>query len=177
MNYYLEYLIDEDRSLGAYSKYSSEIQNLANRICSNSIGELVSILKRLSSDNEPIIITIISHGYFGFDKDKNEISGLALNSYNPYNSFISWQEIIKLANNCRTKYPVILNLLTPCNSFKILDFISKNDRIDRIWYSKKENLTIRHSIILAEEFQNFNQFCSDILSDEELNDFGEFKNL
>ncbi len=174
MNYYIEYLTDADRISGPYCKYRNEIENLTNRVCSKNINELIENIGKISSDNEPIIITIFAHSYTGQDKKGSEICGLVLG--NSYDNFISWQVIIKKVNVCRSKYPLILNLLTPCNSQKILDFISDNDTIDKIWYSKIESPTIRYSIILAEEFQNFNQFCNDILSDEEMNNYGEYVN-
>ena len=172
MNYYIEYLSDKDKSSGPYRGFESSIMNLSNKFNLKSRTEFISNLKQLFSDKEQIIITIFAHSYIGHDRNGSEICGLALG--NSYENFITWQEIIKIINDCRTKFPVILNLLTPCKSQKILDFICENDTIDKIWYSKVESPTIRYSIILTEEYQNFNQFCNDILSDEEMNNYGEY---
>jgi hypothetical protein len=172
MNYYFEYLTQEDRKLGAYEKYASEISNLPNRLCCNSRNELTQNINKIQSNTESHIITIFSHGYLG--EFKNEvICGLILG--NSYANFISWADLIQIVNLCRTKFKITLNLITPCNSYKILDSITDKVKIDIIWYSNLESPTIRYSILLAEEFKDFNIFLEEVLSDEEISSYGEYK--
>lgn len=172
MNYYFEYLTQQDRELGAYEKYASEISNLQNRFCCNSRNELIQDISKIQSNTESHIITIFSHGYLG-EYNNEVISGLCLG--NTHANFLSWADLIQIVNFCRTKFKITLNLVTPCNSYKILDSLTNNDKIDVIWYSNLESPTIRYSILLAKEFKDFNIFLEEVLSDEELHAYGEYK--
>jgi hypothetical protein len=172
MNYYIEYLTETDIASTGYRGYRRDMNSLNNRIRTKSLHELLFSLNQISTDSEAAIITFLSHSFTGYDSAHQEVSGLILDKNKQ--DLILWRELIDVANNCRTKYPLTLNLLTPCNSYKILNSIKNFDRIDRIWYSKVENPTVRYSVILAEECKSFNEFTLDFLSDDEQGNFGEW---
>lgn len=174
MNYYFEYLTQKDRKLGAYEKCASVISNLPNRFCCNNRNELIQNINKIQSNTEPHVITIFSHGYLG-EYNNEVICGLCLG--NTYVNFLSWADLIQIVNSCRTKFEITLNLISPCNSYKILDSITDKDNIDIIWYSKMESPTIRYSILLAEKFKDFNIFLEEVLSEEEIHAYGVYKKI
>jgi hypothetical protein len=172
MNFYLEYLTESDRNSTVFRGYRHEIENLENRKISNSRGELIYNLRQITSDCVSIIITIFSHSAIDYSDVGKEIHGLVLDRRK--RDFISWRELIDVINSCRTKYPLTLNLLTPCNSKEILNDISSGDTIDRIWYSKVEGITVRYSILLAKEGKSFDDFRDEFLIDFEKDNYGEW---
>jgi len=172
MNFYLEYLTESDRDSTAFRGFRKVIENLENRKVSNSRDELIFNLRQISSDNVSIIITIFSHSSIAYNDVGKEMYGLVLDRSRM--DFISWRELIDVINSCRTKHPLTLNLLTPCNSKEILNDISSKDTIDRIWYSKVKGITVRYSILLAKEGKSFDDFRDEFLSDSEKDNYGEW---
>lgn len=165
MNIIIEYLTAEDKKSTRYASASYFMKGKeVNPVTTKEKFE--NDLAVLNTDHTPIILTIISHAH------KTGLCRGGLKS-----SLIQWKDLYSLANCCRTKYSLKLNLLCPCNSYHIMDCIDKHNQIDEIWYSNTEIPTIKYAIISAYDcggdFEKFKKWVKDEIGDESL--FGQYK--
>jgi hypothetical protein len=141
----IDYLSEQDRNELAYKAVQKDIDSLNPTQCANS-DELLTVLNNLNTDNDSLILTILTHGH---------VRGI---TFGTYASLISWCELCKNANSIRTTHPLTLNLITICNSDLIIPY--KKDlgtKIDKIWVSTDSVLSINKGLLVAKEssFKNF----------------------
>lgn len=157
MDIIIEFITEKDRLEMNYAAANYFLKG-KNPISLNTIQELTNYLKLLNTDNEPITLTIISHTCE---------TGLCRESLE---NFITWKDFYLLVNRCRTKFPFKLNLLAPCDSYRIISCIDEHNQIDEIWYSNIKNPTIKYAIILAYNhrgnFEIFKEWFKTEIGDE-----------
>lgn len=122
-NVLIVYLRDEDKSEPAYKAMKAQ----ANRFDYFEVGkveELSDVFNKFNSDNESLVITILSHGH---------LYGINIGTTV---SLMTWSELCKNVNSLRTNFPITLNLIGICNSIEIVSYKNKfGAKIDKIWGS------------------------------------------
>ena len=105
----IDYLSSKDRGELAYKAAKPKI-DIANLFKPNNSEELLMLLGSLNTDDNSLMITILSHGH------KRGIT------YGYYDSLLTWCELCEIVNSARTNFPLILNLTAICNSYQITPY-------------------------------------------------------
>lgn len=157
----IDYLSEEDRTGLAYRAVKNEIDSLNPIRCNNS-DRFLQALSFLNTDNDPLIITILSHGH---------LRGI---TFGTYASLITWCELCEKLNFIRTNNSLTLNLIAICNSHLIIPYkISLGVNIDRIWVSTNTVISINKGLLASKE-NEFSNFVNK-LDDKEKSLYAEFR--
>jgi hypothetical protein len=149
----IDYLPIADKSDLAYKAISNKI-NLLNPLQPINSNDFLFSLSNLKSDNEPLLITILSHGHN---------RGI---TFGTFETLVTWCELCENVNMIKTNFPVILNLIAVCNSNSISPYkTSLGHKIDEIWVSTNSVHSIDKGLS-ASESPSFDFFIS-LLDDEE----------
>jgi hypothetical protein len=155
----IDYLSSNDRSELAYKIVESQINRLKPFRPNNS-QELLDFLVSLNTNNNSLLITILSH-----DHDRGITFGT-------YDSLLTWCELCEKINSIRTNFPLILNLTAICNSLRIIPYKKGlGSKIDKIWISTS-NVNSINKGLLAIKNNSFNSFIEQ-LDDTEINLYKE----
>lgn len=157
----IDYLSEQDRDELAYKSVKKELNSLNVTQCSNS-DELLTVLNNLNTDNDSIILTILTHGHE---------RGI---TFGTFDSLITWCELCEKVNSIRTTYSLTLNLITVCNSYFIIPYKKiLGANIDRIWISTDTVVSIKKGLLASKE-STFENFIYN-LEEEEKKLYSEFK--
>jgi hypothetical protein len=153
---YIIFLNDKDLAGFSFRGVLRQIQNYVEDVCqSTNYNEVMNFIKDLSTDEEPLIITFIGHG----GKD-----GLCV-EVNENRIELSYLEILNNINSIRTNYPVYLNLVANCNSFKCLEVLEEGHLVDEIWYTNTFTSSANLAVQASNE-KNFERFISNFDEEE-----------
>ena len=147
----IDYLPLEIKKDLAYKAASSKIKQIYSLQPIDS-NDFITSVSQLNSDNEPLLITILSHGHS---------RGI---TFGTYTSLVTWSELCEIINATRTIFPVFLNLIAICNSNLIESYKETYGyKIDEIWVSTNTVISINKSLLASNNssFESFVSFLDD----------------
>lgn len=134
----VEFLSPDEYEKDVYKVAAPYISKLHTIKCSTS-ADVLHVLHELNTNNEPLIITFLSHGnQIRLGKIEDGI-----------HHQLPFDELLPVLNECRTNHPLFVNLMANCHSHGMKDFLQLAKKIDEFWVVTDETRSILKAILAA----------------------------
>lgn len=152
----INFLADSDYSQVPYKAAEKSIERIPRDLIfrCRRLSDIQNALQRFKSDNEPLLLTFMAHGY---PEDIRTITDGAL-------LIIPYAKLIPVLNGCKGAYPLIINLSGTCNSHRIALFLGDSP-IDELWVTSTTTMSLDKAL-LAREQGNFGDFYANLEAED-----------